>query len=57
MVPDSSERKFTTIGAAGRFLPGFSAAIAGSFHVLTVPLKTLASVGPSSARSVTPATL
>src|SRR5450759_710857 len=42
VVPDSSERKKTLMGSAGRVTPGLIAAIAGSFHVVMTPLKILA---------------
>ena len=57
VVPDSSERKNTEIGADGSVTPGFSAAIAGSFQVLMVPWKILAAVGPSRISLSTPSTL
>src|SRR6478672_153699 len=57
VVPDSSLRKITLIGAAGRVAPSFSALISGASHVLTVPLKILASVGPSSTKPSTPSAL
>src|SRR5437588_8882736 len=48
VVPDSSDRKSTTILSAGSVLPLLSAVIAGSFQVVMPPLKILASVGASS---------
>src|SRR2546429_7537133 len=52
VVPDSSLRKITLIGVAGRVLPLFRSAIGASFQVFTWPLKIFASVGPSSAMSL-----
>jgi len=37
VVPEPSERCTTLISVAGRPTPGFSAAIAGSFHFLILP--------------------
>src|SRR6202011_1140467 len=54
VVPDSSLRKTTWIGSPGSETPGFSAATAGSFHVVMAPLKILAAVGPSSPLAATP---
>jgi len=57
VVPDASLREITRIGRAGRAgraLPVLSAAIAGSFHLVMVPLKMLAAVGPSRFSDVTP---
>ena len=48
VVPEESERWTTVIDVLGSLTPGFSAAIAGSFHFLTVPRKMFAIVGPSS---------
>ena len=48
VVPDESERCTTVIAVLGRLMPGFSDLIAGSFQVLILPRKMLASVGPSS---------
>ena len=50
VVPDSSERWTTEIAVLGRVTPGFSAAIAGSFHVVIFPLKMSAAVAPSILR-------
>src|ERR1700746_194504 len=55
VVPDSSLRKITMISSDGSCLPGLRSAISGAFQFLTVPLKILASVGPSSKRSGDPA--
>src|SRR2546421_12996082 len=57
VVPDSSDRKITTILSAGRVLPLLSAMMAGSFLVVMPPLKILARVVGSSARPSTPDTL
>src|SRR5947209_16558444 len=50
VVPEESDRWTTVIDVLGRLSPGFSALIAGSFHVLILPMKMSASVGPSSFR-------
>jgi hypothetical protein len=50
VVPEESERWTIVIAVLGRLIPGFSALIAGSFQVLILPRKMLASVGPSSFR-------
>ena len=39
VVPEESERWMTVIVVRGSVTPGFSAAIAGSFHVLILPRK------------------
>src|SRR3954453_4110774 len=52
VVPDSSERWTTVMLASGRFVPGLSFAIAGSFHFLILPRKMSATVLPSSLRSL-----
>ena len=57
VVPDWSLRKTTLIFSAGRVLPGFSAAMAGSFQVVTAPLKIFAAVGPSRTSPSTPGRL
>ena len=57
VVPDSSERKNTLIGEAGRVAPEFRAAMAGSFHVVTTPLKILAATSALRTRLLTPFTL
>src|SRR5690348_7814826 len=54
VVPEPSERWATTIAVLGRVTPGLSAAMAASFHVLTVRLMILASVGPLSWSLSTP---
>src|SRR5919204_189644 len=48
VVPDSSERCTVWIGVEGRGTPGFSRAMAGSFHFVMSPRKIEAVVGPSS---------
>jgi len=50
VVPDSSERCTTVIESPGSVTPGFSFAIAGSFHFLIFPRKMSAIVAPSSLR-------
>src|SRR3954451_9757705 len=57
VVPDSSERCTVWIAVAGSFAPAFWPAIAGSFHLVIVPEKILASVDASSCRPVTPSRL
>src|SRR3954453_21426039 len=57
VVPDSSERKKTVIGSLGSVTPGLILAIAGSFHVLIVPLKILASTSAFMVSLSTPSTL
>src|SRR5436190_23571031 len=48
VVPEESERWAIVIVVLGRFMPGFSDLIAGSFQVLILPRKMSAIVGPSS---------
>jgi len=50
VVPDESDRWITVIELLGRFIPGFRALIAESFHFVIFPMKISASVGPSSFR-------
>src|SRR5476649_300449 len=57
VVPESSERKKTLMGSAGRVTPGLSAAIAGSFHVLMTPLKIFAVTAGVRISLSTPLTL
>src|ERR1700753_923102 len=57
VVPDWSLRNTTWMGRSGSAVPALSAVIAGSFHVLMVPLKIFAVVGPSRFSEVTPVTL
>ena len=57
VVPDSSERCTAWIAVAGSLAPRFSAAIAGSSHLVILPAKILASVAESSWRLSTPSTL
>src|SRR5271170_6380795 len=51
VVPDPSERCTTAIAVSGSLTPGLSLAIAGSFHLVTLPRKICAMVGPSSVTS------
>ena len=37
VVPEPSERRTTVMAASGSATPGFSAAIAGSFHLVILP--------------------
>ena len=55
-VPDLSERTKTWMGRFGPAEP-LSAAMAGSFQVVILPLKILASVAPDSFRPVIPGRL
>src|SRR5215472_9282325 len=48
VVPEESERRAITIVVLGSLTPGFSAAIAGSFHFVILAWKIFASVGPDS---------
>src|SRR5437763_10448816 len=57
VVPEESERTARLIGVLGRFTPGLSALIAGSFQVLILPRKLFAMVGTSSFSLLTPARL
>ena len=57
VVPDSSARKNTLIAVAGRVTPGLMAAIAGSFHVVVLPLKMSAATAGVMTRLSRPATL
>src|SRR5215467_3764290 len=50
VVPEESERRAMVIAVLGSFMPGFSAAIAGSFHFLISAWKIFAMVGASSFR-------
>src|SRR5437764_2329676 len=50
VVPEESERWTTVILVLGRLTPGFSALIAGSFHVVIFFWKMSAAVLPSSLR-------
>ena len=51
VVPEPSERCTTAIACFGSLTLGLSFAIAGSFQLLILPRKILASVGPSSMSS------
>ena len=57
VVPDSSERKNTLIGVLGSVASGLTLAIAGSFHVVILPLKMLAMTSGVSTSLSTPLTL
>ena len=57
VVPDSSERCTGEIVVEGSLAPLFSAAIAGSFHLVILPSKIWAIVFAESCRSCTPCTL
>lgn len=48
LVPEPSERCTTVILPSGSFTPGLSAAMAGSFQVLTLPRKMSPRVLPSN---------
>src|SRR5215475_4328680 len=48
VVPEESERRAIVIAVLGSLTPGFSAAIAGSFHFVILAWKIFASVGPDS---------
>src|SRR5690349_1884138 len=54
VVPELSERCTVRIVVAGSVTPGLSAAIAASFHLVTVPEKILASVDGENCRLVAP---
>jgi hypothetical protein len=56
-VPLPSERWTTTMSASGSLTPGFCAVMAGSFHLVTVPRKMAAKVGPSRFSWGLPSTL
>ncbi len=47
----------TSIGESGRFQVELSALIAGSFHLVILPVKILASVGASNSSPMSPGTL
>src|SRR6478609_11531682 len=57
VVPESSARCTAWIARAGRVTPEFSAAMAGSFQVLMVPLKIPANTAGVNVRLSTPAML
>src|SRR5689334_19127573 len=57
VVPDSSERKKTLIGSAGRVTPELRAAIDLSFQVVTLPLKMSAATAGVRTSLSTPLTL
>jgi hypothetical protein len=52
VVPEPSDRITGMIRIAGRFSPGLSAAIAGSFHWVMTPVKILAMLSPDRRRLV-----
>ncbi len=54
MVPDLSLRKMTAMGVDGRLRPELMAFSAGSSHLVMVPLKIFAAVGPSNFSPVSP---
>ena len=53
VAPEPSERTTGVICRAGRFRPGLSALIAGSFHMVIFWVKIPATVDPDSRRFVT----
>ena len=57
VVPESSERCTGVIVVLGSLAPGLSAAIAGSFHFVILPLKMSAIVGAESWSLSTPSRL
>src|SRR5215475_4370611 len=57
LVPELSARCTVVIFVDGRLAPELSAAISGSFHLVTLPAKMSASVVPDSCRLLTPLTL
>src|SRR5262245_50715274 len=54
LVPELSERCTVRIGVAGRVTPELSAAMAGSFHLVILPEKILASVAGENCRLLAP---
>ena len=52
VVPEESERKIGVMAVSGSVAPAFSAAIAGSFHLVIWPWKILAMVSPLRTRLV-----
>ena len=54
VVPEPSERTATVMAVLGRVTPELSAAMAGSFQVVMVPMKILARVSGESLSSSTP---
>src|SRR5712691_8015794 len=54
VVPDESERWAMVIAVLGSEAPGLSAMIDGSFHVLILPSKMPAMVGPDNCSLLTP---
>ena len=57
VVPESSARCTGVIAVLGSFTPELSAAMAGSFHFLILPLKIFAMVSADICRLVTPGRL
>ncbi len=57
VVPEESDRCTVRIVASGSLAPLLRDAIAGSFHLVTLPLKICASTEGVNVRSVTPETL
>src|SRR5512146_3176749 len=57
VVPDSSERCTAWMAADGSLASAFSALIAGSSHLVTLPAKILASRAGENCRFSTPSTL
>lgn len=56
VVPESSERWKAWIARSGSLAPGFSLAMASSFHLVILPLKILARDEASRTRLSTPST-
>jgi anti-sigma factor RsiW len=54
VVPESSERCTGVIAVLGSLTPSFSFAMAGSFHLVILPSKILATVAPSRFSESTP---
>ena len=52
VVPEPSERWATAIGVFGSDIPGFSAAMAGSFHTVIPPEKIFPMVWPSNSDTI-----
>src|ERR1035438_8694678 len=56
-VPLESARTTTLIGVLGSFAPGFALAMAGSFHVFTLPKNIPGYASRDNLRALTPGTL
>src|SRR5882762_10132238 len=54
VVPDSSDRKKTLMALLGRVSEEFMSLMAWSSHLVILPVKILAMVGPSSTRPLMP---